>query len=98
MFQILQIFKYIIYWEIIKTKQIFSGHPNVKLFISHGGLLSYTEAVHFGIPMIIIQIFGDQSHNAEVIEEKGNGLILEFKNITEVSLKWALNEAIGNPR
>lgn len=77
---------------------MFSAHQNVKLFISHGGLLSYTEAVHFGVPMITIPIFGDQSHNAEVIEEKGNGFILEFENITEVSLKWALDEAIGNPR
>lgn len=36
------------------------AHPNVKLFITHGGLLSCTESIIRGKPVVGIPIFGDQ--------------------------------------
>lgn len=75
-----------------------TAHPNVKLFITHGGLLSHTEAVHFGVPLLAIPIFGDQFQNAKTLENKGNGLKLEFSNITETSFQWALTEALENSK
>lgn len=36
------------------------AHPNVKLFVTHGGLLSCTEAILRGKPIVGIPIFGDQ--------------------------------------
>ena len=36
------------------------GHPNVKVFISHGGNNGQYEAVYHGVPMIAIPLFGDQ--------------------------------------
>jgi len=36
------------------------AHPNVKLFVTHGGLLSCTESVLRGKPIVGIPIFGDQ--------------------------------------
>jgi glucuronosyltransferase len=35
-------------------------HPNVKLFISHGGYLGSTEAVSEGIPILGLPMYGDQ--------------------------------------
>ncbi|XP_077289976.1 uncharacterized protein LOC143913834 [Arctopsyche grandis] len=74
------------------------AHPNVKLFISHGGFLSCTEASHFGVPLLAIPIFGDQSINAMALVRRGHGVVLDYMNITDVSFKWALDEVLENPR
>jgi glucuronosyltransferase len=36
------------------------AHENVKLFVTHGGLLSCTESIYRGKPVVGIPIFGDQ--------------------------------------
>lgn len=44
------------------------------------------EAVHAGVPMIIIPFFGDQLTNAVLLEERGLGTILQYNNISTESL------------
>lgn len=39
------------------------AHPKVKAYVSHGGLLSTTEAVYHGVPIVGMPIFGDQRMN-----------------------------------
>ncbi|VVD01990.1 unnamed protein product [Leptidea sinapis] len=40
------------------------SHPNTRAFITHGGLLSSLEAFKYGVPMLVIPVFGDQPANA----------------------------------
>lgn len=74
------------------------AHPNVKLFITHGGLLSSTEAVYHGVPVIGIPMFGDQKMNMAVAVNGGYGLKLDYEDVTEATLTAALNEVLGNEK
>ncbi|XP_047995461.1 UDP-glucosyltransferase 2-like [Leguminivora glycinivorella] len=44
-------------------QQSILAHPKCLFFISHGGLLSTTESVHFGVPTIGIPLYFDQFNN-----------------------------------
>ncbi|KAL1490233.1 hypothetical protein ABEB36_012962 [Hypothenemus hampei] len=74
------------------------AHPNCKLFISHGGLLSTTETVYFGVPIIAFPVFGDQKLNAARAIAKGFAVKLEFPEIYEDTLSTALTELLENPK
>lgn len=74
------------------------GHPNVKVFITHGGLFGTQEGVYRSVPLLGIPIYCDQHLNMMKADAAGYALILSFRNITETSLKWALTELIENPR
>ncbi|XP_059045118.1 uncharacterized protein LOC131840922 [Achroia grisella] len=62
------------------------GHSNVLAFYSHCGLLGTTEAIHHGVPMVGMPIFGDQPVNAAAIEESGLGVQIEFNELTAETL------------
>ncbi|RZF48858.1 hypothetical protein LSTR_LSTR003238 [Laodelphax striatellus] len=74
------------------------AHPNVKLFISHGGLLGTTEAVHCGVPIIGIPFYGDQAGNIEAVASHGAGLRLDYNDINEHNLYNKITEILNNPQ
>lgn len=74
------------------------AHPNVKVFISHGGNLGSIEAVHFGVPVLGIPVFGDQKANIATSVERGYALSVALKDVTEENLGRALNEILTNKK
>lgn len=74
------------------------AHPNVKVFITHGGLLSTSEAIYHGVPVIGIPIFGDQELNMARANRAGYGLTVSYKNLTQSALTWALKEVLNDPK
>nr|AVT42226.1 UDP-glucuronosyltransferase 328B1 [Lissorhoptrus oryzophilus] len=70
-------------------------HPNTILFISHGGLLGTTEAVHCGVPVLVMPQFGDQKLNAAMLQKQGSAVIIQLQTITEESLAEALTKALS---
>lgn len=75
----------------------FSAHPNIRLFISHGGLLGTTEAVYEGVPIIGIPFYGDQGVNIEAVQSNGAGIRLDFENLNKDTLYKAIKEILDNP-
>ncbi|KDR22768.1 UDP-glucuronosyltransferase 2C1 [Zootermopsis nevadensis] len=73
------------------------AHPNVRLFITHGGLLSMQEAIYRGVPLLGVPIFGDQGLNMGRAVSAGYGLKIDFVNVTTESLTWAIREIIETP-
>ncbi|XP_050501765.1 UDP-glycosyltransferase UGT5-like [Diabrotica virgifera virgifera] len=74
------------------------AHPNVKLFITHGGLLSLIETIHFGVPVLVLPVFGDQKMNAAKVENAGYGIKIPFSQITEERLTDALEKLLKDPK
>ncbi|XP_045517771.1 UDP-glycosyltransferase UGT5-like [Pieris brassicae] len=74
------------------------AHPNCILFITHGGLLSMTEAVHFGVPIIGLPAFADQFIN--VRSAVINGFAKEVKLSVNMGneLLLAINDVTNDPR
>lgn len=73
------------------------AHPNVKLFITHGGLLGTTEALVEGVPTVGIPIFGDQKMNMNLAILKGYGATINYDDITEESVTKILKKMLNNP-
>ncbi|XP_055848943.1 UDP-glycosyltransferase UGT5-like [Episyrphus balteatus] len=74
------------------------AHPNVKLFITHGGLLSTTESIYHGKPFIGIPIFGDQFLNMARAETSGFGIMVDYNVLSEENFKSAILEMLNNPK
>uniref|UniRef100_A0A336LRS6 CSON001689 protein n=1 Tax=Culicoides sonorensis TaxID=179676 RepID=A0A336LRS6_CULSO len=74
------------------------GHPNIKCFITHGGILGTSEANYHGVPVIGIPVFGDQDLNMARATNMGYGLTVKYKNLTEEALTWALTEMLNNKK
>ncbi|KDR22772.1 hypothetical protein L798_15644, partial [Zootermopsis nevadensis] len=74
------------------------AHPNVRLFVTHGGLLSSQEAINRGVPIVGIPIISEQRHNVVRAVLLGFGIKLDFFNISAESVSWALREGLENPR
>ncbi|CAH1101259.1 unnamed protein product [Psylliodes chrysocephalus] len=72
------------------------AHPNTIAFITHNGLLSTTEAIHYGVPMISIPVFCDQMPNAIRVQKNGIGERLSFLDLTENDLYEAIKKVTTN--
>nr|XP_033326628.1 UDP-glucuronosyltransferase 2C1-like [Megalopta genalis]XP_033326629.1 UDP-glucuronosyltransferase 2C1-like [Megalopta genalis] len=71
-------------------------HPNVRLFITHSGLLGSQEAVYCGVPILGMPLFGDQHLNMAYFVKKGLGLQLNYGELSYEAVLAALNELLLN--
>ncbi|XP_055326702.1 UDP-glucosyltransferase 2-like [Sitodiplosis mosellana] len=69
-------------------------HPNVRVFVSHGGLMGSSESAYCGVPMVLTPMYGDQFHNAAAAVSRGMGFIVNYPDITEETFKTAISNAL----
>ncbi|XP_050693304.1 UDP-glycosyltransferase UGT5-like isoform X2 [Eriocheir sinensis] len=74
------------------------AHNNVKVFISHGGLLSLQESIFHATPLLVLPVFGDQPRNAMYVESSGLGHMMEWEELTADRIIDALTDIITNSR
>ncbi|XP_034488819.1 UDP-glucuronosyltransferase 2A2 [Drosophila innubila] len=72
------------------------AHPNVKLFITHGGLLSTIESIYFGKPVLGLPVFYDQHLNVERAKQAGYGLVLDLRILNATALHDQILELLNN--
>ncbi|CAH1402285.1 unnamed protein product [Nezara viridula] len=72
------------------------GHPNLRAFISHGGLHGILEGTYHGVPIIGTPLFGDQKGNVDFCEKAGYCIDVNLNTITEEILLDAINRVLTN--
>ncbi|XP_022230648.1 UDP-glycosyltransferase UGT5 [Drosophila obscura] len=77
----------------LPQRDIFA-HPNVKLFLSHGGLMGTSEAVSSGVPIVGMPMYGDQSLNIESLVQRGMALRLDFHKLSEQTVYETVTKAL----
>ncbi|XP_037945448.1 UDP-glycosyltransferase UGT5-like [Teleopsis dalmanni] len=73
------------------------AHKNVRLFITHGGLLSTMESIYHGKPVVGIPVFADQFLNMARAEQNGFGVMLDYKNLTVDAFTSGIKRILENP-
>lgn len=73
------------------------AHPNVVLFISHGGLGGMAEARYHGVPILGIPIFAEQSGNVGSVVREGWGLEVDYATLNEKRLSKKLKQILTDP-
>ncbi|CAH1398447.1 unnamed protein product [Nezara viridula] len=58
------------------------AHPKLRIFITHAGLHSLTEAVYRGVPVLCIPVFADQKYDSRFAEQAGLGITIFLDELT----------------
>jgi MGT family glycosyltransferase len=68
-----------------------------QVFITHGGMNSVHEALFLGVPMVVIPQAADQHFVAQRVSAVGAGVRLNRKQLSQRTLRQAVERVIGNP-
>lgn len=74
----------------LKAFAYLPDHPKCVAFITHGGMLSLTEAVAAGVPALVVPVLGDQPGNAAYAKRAGIAEALPIYDLEEDSMYEAL--------
>lgn len=65
-------------------------------FVTHGGMNSVSEALVYGVPMVVIPFECDQSVNARCVEKLGAGIKAEYSTLTKENLLNAVLSVLSD--
>jgi MGT family glycosyltransferase len=92
-------------WHLVTKGKVEHPSPNVEahedvpqlavlehasVFVTHGGLSGVMEALHHGVPMIVVPRMTDQKLNGQRVEELGLGVVLD--SVTEEGVRSLVSQ------
>jgi MGT family glycosyltransferase len=69
---------------------------HARVFVTHAGMGSTMESLHFGVPMVAVPQMAEQRANADRIAELGLGRVLPAGEVTESTLGEAVEKVAGD--
>lgn len=73
-------------------------HPNIKLFISHGGISGVYETVDAGKPVLGFPLFFDQSRNLANLVDAGMAIMMNLESLSKDTFIKAIIELVSNEK
>ncbi|CAN9501851.1 unnamed protein product [Ophioblennius macclurei] len=70
------------------------GHPQIKLFVAHGGTNGVQEAIYHGVPVLGIPLFFDQYDNLLRLRDRGAAKIIELADLNAESFRQGIQEVL----
>ncbi|XP_071760073.1 UDP glucuronosyltransferase 5 family, polypeptide D1 [Centroberyx gerrardi] len=70
------------------------GHPQIKVFVAHGGTNGVQEAIYHGVPVLGIPLFFDQYDNLLRLQERGGAKIIQLADVNGHSFEQGLKEVL----
>ncbi|PGS78019.1 glycosyl transferase [Bacillus cereus] len=68
------------------------------VFVTHGGMNSSSEALYYGVPLVVIPVTGDQPLVAKRVAEVGAGVRLDRKELTSAVLREAVKKVMNDKK
>ncbi|ODN03742.1 UDP-glucuronosyltransferase 1-8, partial [Orchesella cincta] len=79
-------------------QQTLLAHPKIKAFVTHAGMGSIAEAIHFSVPVVGVPIMADQDLNAQVVVSRDAGIKLEIIGLKSQDLEDAITEILHDKK
>ncbi|KAH8358912.1 hypothetical protein KR093_003242, partial [Drosophila rubida] len=79
-------------------QQAILAHPNVRLFICHGGMLGILEAAYYGKPVLGMPLFFDQIRNVDKMREAGAAVAMDIHKLTRRDFESAIRQLLDQPK
>lgn len=66
------------------------------VFVTHGGMNSSSEALYYGVPLVVIPVTGDQPLVAKRVNEVEAGIRLNRKELTSELLRESVKKLLND--
>ncbi|XP_014894433.1 UDP-glucuronosyltransferase 2C1-like [Poecilia latipinna] len=70
------------------------GHPQIKVFVAHGGTNGVQEAIYYGVPVLGIPLFFDQYDNLLRLQERGAAKIIQLADVNGHTFEKTIKELL----
>ena len=72
------------------------GHPQTKLFLTHGGTNGMMESIYHGVPLVVTPLGGDHPYNARKVEIRHYGRQINIKTDTAAHIAEVVRDVLNN--